>query len=346
MIQWLAQECPRQIWFRSIILSLAFLLLILIFSSNPIRLKSELKLEATNIEHPQQETDSAESTRLAAKKDELIKTEHQKAIDEIKMLADKIDTWFHYKFILIGGLLALFLGHFGIFGRQNITSPKPSDKALESSFMSIRTSIMLALVCIVAFIIDMHIRTNLTGMQQLGQWIYNYVEPSYFTEYGSRTGYIPRAALTQIGFVPWETFLRSDVRQSMHNNPLYKASFSTQLHFITIVVYMIYLMVFQNLCLLGKKGRGRQLALIGFLSVHISSLAFIIVSHTVPDSFEIRCFPAFSADCWISGSQGSSYYLLAWLFLLLLSLPYIYQMFSGVRGGTGAFASKDEPGSS
>lgn len=329
--------------FRAAILVLTFLLLIFIFSSNPVRLKNDLKLgPRPKVEAPPpaaaQGQPSPESVTAANQRPtspaalqepatfELIKTEHQKAIDEIKMLSEKIDTWFHYKFILVGGVIALFLGHFGILGRQINSSPRASERTIESAFMSNRTGAMLALVCVVAFTIDMHIRTNLTGMQQLGQWIFNYVEPAYFNNVGAATGSIPKEALVASGFIPWETFLRSDVRQSMHNNPFYKASFSTQLHFMTMIVYVFYTLVFQNICLLSQKGRRQQLALLGFIFVHVSALAFIIVAHTVPDAFLVKCFPISGEDCWLTGSDGSRYYLFAWLLLILFNVPYLLRL--------------------
>jgi len=230
-------------WFRGSLLVLSFVLLILIFSPNPIRLKDELKLYKA----PEQAQPSNDQAKLSLTRiDKLIDAQHDKANTEIKMLQEQIDTWYHYKFILIGGMVALFLGHFGILGKQSPTSAKTSEKVLVATLMSNRTSILLALACIVAFVIDMHIRTHLTNMQGLGHWIYNYVEPSYFNTIGAQTASIPREALVNTQFFPWEAFLHTSTRQVQQTNPLYRAAYSFQLHFMTIAIYMLYLVVFQN----------------------------------------------------------------------------------------------------
>jgi len=308
-------------------------LLLLIFSPNPVRLKEELKLKTVANEPAPQSTGGLPSPELLNVQ-KLIETQHEKANNEIKMLQEQIDTWYHYKFILIGGIVALFLGHFGILGKQSALAPKTSERLLVATLMSNRTSALLALVCVVAFVIDMHIRAHLTGMQGLGHWIYNYVEPSYFKTMGAQSGSIPPEGLIKTQFIPWETFLHTSVREVQQTNPLYRAAYSLQLHFMTIAMYMLYLVVFQNVCLLSKKGKQQQVALLGFVMVHIAVLAFIITAHTVPNSFDVRCFPIASTRCWVTGSQGSSYYLIAWLLLVLSSLPYLYLLFPSFRSRT------------
>lgn len=318
---WL-KNYSSEVWFRGSLLLMSFVLLVLIFSPNPVKLKDELKL----VRSPEQ-AQAATSPRV----EKLIDTQLQKANDEIKMLQEQIDTWFHYKFILIGGMIALFLGHFGIFGKQTAPSPKTSEKVLVATLMSNRTSILLALVCIVAFVIDMHIRTHLTNMQGLGHWIYNYVEPSHFNTMGAQTGSIPREGLAGSQFFPWEAFLHTNTRQVQQTNPLYRAAYSFQLHFMTIAIYMLYLIVFQNVCLLCKRGKQQQVAFLGFIMVHVAVLAFIIVGHTIPNSFEVRCFPISNKDCWLTGSQGSTYYLGAWVLLLMVSFPYLHLLWPGLK---------------
>lgn len=324
------RKFPKEIWFRSILLVLSFWLLVLIFSPNPVRLKEELKIGKASAQFQPTATsaDKAASERI----EKLIDVQHDKANAEIKMLQEQIDTWFHYKFLLIGGIIALFLGHFGLLGgKESTTPPKISEKVLITTLLSNRTSILLALVCIVAFVIDMHIRAHLTNMQGLGHWIYNYVEPSYFKEMGAETTNIPPEALVKTQFFPWETFLHTTTREVQQTNPLYRAAYSFQLHFLTIVMYMLYVVVFQNVCLRCKSVRQQQVAFIGFVVVHIAVLAFIIVGHTIPNSFDVRCFPLLPTDCWLTGSQGSTYYLLAWLSLIIVSLPYLYLLFPGFK---------------
>jgi hypothetical protein len=318
-----------EVWFRGAMLVLSFVLLVLIFSPNPVRLKEELKL--TRTPEQAQAAASAPNNASLARIEKLIDTQHEKANSEIKMLQEQIDTWYHYKFILIGGMVALFLGHFGIMAKQSATSPKTSEKILVATLMSNRTSILLALVCIVGFVIDMHIRANLTNMQGLGHWVYNYVEPSYFNTLGAHTANIPREALVNTQYYPWETFIHADVREVQQTNPLYRAAYSFQLHFMTIAIYMLYLIVFQNVCLLCKRGKQQQVAFLGFIMVHVAALAFIIVGHTVSNSFEVKCFPLSSRNCWLTGAQGSKYYFIAWLLLIAFSIPYLYLLLPGLQ---------------
>src|ERR1051325_1427516 len=142
----------EEVWFRGLLLFLSFILLILIFSPNPVRVKEKLKLYKTSAQ-TQPSTGNFENPPF---KDieKLLTIEHEKANTEIKMLQEQIDTWYHYKFILIGGMIALFLGHFSLFGKQDGTSPKKSEKVLIVTLMSNRTAILLALACVVALVID------------------------------------------------------------------------------------------------------------------------------------------------------------------------------------------------
>jgi hypothetical protein len=181
---------------------------------------------------------------------------------------------------------------------------------------------MLTLICVVAFVIDMHIRSNINGIQHLGQWISNYVEPAYL-----------KAATNTAdsGFIPWETFIRLPKGTT---STIYTISFSIQLHYMTMISYILFLMVFQNVSLRSKRNKRQQVAVIGFVLVHLSLLAFILVAHTVRDTFNVGCFPLIPLRvCSLNGTQGSTYYIIAWVFLLILNLPYLYPPLRSLRSG-------------
>jgi hypothetical protein len=293
-------QYPAKLWFRATILILAFIVLVLLSATNAVKLKDEYAAKQS------QGVPGEELKKLIAQ-------EHATAIDEIKTSLEQMDTWYHYKFILVGGVIALFLGHFGILGKQDSVAPRPSERVLETVLSSNRTGAMLTLICVVAFIIDMHIRSNINGIQHLGQWISNYVEPTYLQA---------TANTADVGFIPWETFIRLPKGTT---STIYTVSFSIQLHYMTMIGYILFLMVFQNVSLRNKRKKRQQVAVIGFVLVHLSLLAFILVSHTVRDTFNVGCFPLISLKvCSLSGSQGSTYYILAWLFLITLNLPYLY----------------------
>jgi hypothetical protein len=309
------EQYSAKLWLRFTLLTLAFIVMIFLSSTNVVKIKNEYKPGLSSNTQSQQKV-GADPTR------ELIKEEHEKAMDEIKASLEQMDTWYHYKFILIGGVIAVFLGNIGILGKRDSVSYKASERILESALMSNRTGAMLALICLVALVIDMHIRSNVNGIQQLGQWLSNYVEPSYLSAGGITTGNYPNNALAEIGFIPWETFIRLPRTGS---STFYAVAYSIQLHFMTMVSYVLYMMVFQNISLQSKKGKRQQIAVIGFLFVHISLLAFIVVAHTVRDIFNVGCFPMISLDvCSLSGSHGSAYYFIAWLCLIAFNLPYLF----------------------
>lgn len=305
-------EYASKLWVRAVILFLSFIILIFLFATNAVKLKEKFQ--------PQQSTQPAGEALV-----KLMEREHVTALDEIKTSLNQMDTWYHYKFILTGGVIAIFLGNIGILGRQTPTSYNASERILETVFMSNRTGAMLTLICLVAFVIDMHIRLNINGIQALGQWIANYVEPSYLNAAGIKNSKFPEQALPETGFIPWETFIRLP-RDT--NSTIYTISFSIQLHFMTMVSYIIYLMVFQNISLLRGRGKRQQIAFIGFLLVHITLLAFIVVAHTVRDTFYVGCFPLVPLSvCDLSGWQGSTYYIIAWLVLIAINLPYLGRLF-------------------
>ena len=317
-------RCSPKLWFRAALLLLVFIIMILLFSSNDVRIKNEYQPSPTG----------ATQSQTNAEAKELIDKEHDKALDEIKTSLEQMDTWYHYKFILIGGVIAIFLGNIGILGKQSSASHKESERILESALMSNRTAAMLTMVCVIAFIIDMHIRSNVNGIQLLGQWITTYVEPSYLKSSGVTTGNDPKYALDKIGFIPWETFLRSP---KTTGSTLFPIIYSIQLHFTTILSYLLYIIVFQNISLISTRGRRYQVAVVGFLSVHVSLLAFIVVAHTVRNIFNVACFPMVPHNVYpLSGTHGSIFYLIVWLLLIVIHMPYLLAPILKAKSKTGA----------
>ncbi|HKQ99288.1 MAG TPA: hypothetical protein VJT09_01370 [Pyrinomonadaceae bacterium] len=304
---------PVKLWIRVTLLALSFVVLLLLSSTNAVKLKDEY------VPKPSQ-------GELSKELKELIQQEHATAVGEIKTSLEQMDTWYHYKFILIGGVIALFLGHFSLLGKQEESAaPRSSERLLETVLVSNRTGAMLTLICVVAFVIDMHIRSNINGIQHLGQWISNYVEPVYLQASVDTAG---------VRFIPWETFIRLPKETS---STIYTISFSIQLHYMTMIGYILFLVVFQNVSMRNKRANRQQIAVIGFVLVHLSLLAFIIVAHTVRDTFNVGCFPLIPLKvCSLSGSQGSTYYVIAWLFLIVLNLPYLYPPLSRLHSGMRA----------
>lgn len=300
----LLKSILRSVAFRAALLIIAFFLLALLFVSPPIRYSNT----TTDRTFPDSIDKDEPSTQFIA-------AEYQKAIDEIKFRLEQQDSWYHYKFIFIGGLLALFLGQTGLLSGLFKGRPSASANADYSRIKNILTAdsnyAVMVLACVLALIVDMHLRNHMFSMQTLGLWIANYVEPSYFPKHPGN------------GFYPWEQFIRNPHSSSLHLDSLYRLAFSTHLHFMTTIIYLLYLTVFQQICLTFNKIGGRmrkQIILLGFVFVHLSVLAFIFVAHAVPSTYEMLLIPF---NRWANGWISLSYYIIPWLVLVALNLPYL-----------------------
>ncbi|HXH37439.1 MAG TPA: hypothetical protein VNN08_02325, partial [Thermoanaerobaculia bacterium] len=233
----------------------------------------------------------------------LVQIELKKANDEIQYRIEQEDSWFHYKFIFVGALLAAF------FTRLTRESNEP----LLDFVGSTTTCFVLALACIVALAIDIHLRNNIVVIQQLALWIRHYAEPSLVGTAGS-------------GYQPWELFLR--MPGGMHSDEIYGLLFYPHLHFLTWILYMLYLICFQWIAVnpampADRKPTvraipaeyGEDLLLGGsFLFVHAAFGAFAFVGHFVPGSLKLRAVPF--TDCWETGMDAAWFYLLAALLLV------------------------------
>jgi hypothetical protein len=251
----------------------------------------------------------------ALKTEDLIRVEFQKAIDEIKLRLEEQNSWYHYKFLLIGGIFALFLGHSAVLmGGVSPASVKPAGKNFADVITSTSNYSILALTVVIAFALDMHIRNNMFGNQTIGLWIANYVEPSY--------PYDP-------GFFPWETFLRKANNPRIPFDSAYKLGFSVQLHFMTIAAYLVYTIVFHQVCINVSKQPTKtqhemivknQIVIFGFVLVHLAVFAFVFVTRAVPGTYEMNLIPL---SRFANGWTTIVYYMLPLVCLLLLNMPFV-----------------------
>jgi hypothetical protein len=140
--------------------------------------------------------------------DRFILAELQKGTNEIQMRLQDQSSWFHYKFLLVGGLFAAFLGLFPYAQMRTRQSgdKNDSDAQLENTLQSPLATIALATVCSLSLMIDLHIRGNAIVVNQIGLWIASHVEPLYLS-----TNVFPPHS-----FVAWETFLRRG--EAMHTD--------------------------------------------------------------------------------------------------------------------------------
>jgi hypothetical protein len=307
----------RSVWTRGALLVLSLLCLIFIFSSHPFA-ESTSKPAQSSVVTANTSTSTSTDSLIPAK--ELLEKEVQKANDEIKMLEEQIDTWYHYKFILIGGLVAIFMGQTGVLAGWRTKEPVISEDDIGALFKSSRAALVLGLACVIALAVDMHIRNDFFGMQQLGYWLSTRVEPK-----GGNVQF-------------WETFLRGEGKQTMQNSLAFQMLYGAQLHFFTIFIYLLFSSVFQSVSVFVQDHRQLKIALAGFLMVHFTVLTFIVLAHTVPSMYTVTWFPGESdcSFCSVNGSYAAFPYLVAWLVLFLLNLPFLIHTLPVHKAGRSA----------
>lgn len=296
----------------ALILFVSSLCLLPVFSVRPMRLRPipELTGYAAN----------PSSWLPSGTAQELIKLEMQKAVDEIKLRIEEEDTWFHYKIVLVGGLLIAFLQYI----RTSAKDLPSSKQRLEDLFLSPATCSALALACVIALAIDIHIRNNIVVIQQLALWMANFAEPA-FLQQPSAFQLLPSSGPH---FYAWEQFLRIALPTSagMHQDDLYGLVFYPHLHFLTWLIYMLYLWIFQQISLTSSESTPEELShpslFIGFALVHLTLAIFAWTGHAAPSAFEFRLIPG-NSDSWCSGWLNSAYYLIP---VLILSAFNLYLM--------------------
>jgi hypothetical protein len=95
---------------------------------------------------------------LGSAANSLIISELEKANNEIQMRLSDQSTWFQYKFVFVGALLAAFIGVFpyahlrGRIGESSVL--------MNNALKSQPATVGLAAVCSLSLMIDLHIRGN------------------------------------------------------------------------------------------------------------------------------------------------------------------------------------------
>lgn len=295
----------RDLKVRAAFLVATFVVLSLLFLSPSIRLTDKL----------QEYAKSEGRNSLDRSTMQYLEVENQKVIEEIKLRTEAQDSWFHYKFILTGGMVALLLGQIGLghFGSDRKEQPAggKSRRWVKDFFSSEAAYLILALSCVVGFIIDMHLRSQHYANQRLGLWLAYYVEPSFVT-----------AKDMGLGFRPWEQLLRAS--DSAYLDNLYRLFYSLHLHYMTVFIYLLYSLLLQGVCLgfeHNEKNEGQRLAVMaGFIFVLLSAFAFTLVAHTIPGIFVMHLIPF---EMYENGLWSMLYYLIPVPFLVALHLPYL-----------------------
>ena len=276
---------PLQGGTRATLLVANSFILVLLFTNPPTKLEIKWGIfKATEtrpyIMNPQ------DPRKHEIKDNKLLELEVKKAFDEIQARIGHIDNWFHWKFILVGGVMLAFLtGHPG-----GLKGP------LHETVKSPAVALLLASSCVIAFAADIHIRIEgaMTGM--LGRWISDYVEP------------VSSKALY------WENFLRDPEGHALHTSYIAQFTYAPHLHFLTWPLYISYIWVFQEIAL---QGRTDNTSLIrgSFILVQVSLFVFVLVAHSTPLAYQLKVLDH-KAGFFLAGV------LFFYFWIIALSTPY------------------------
>jgi hypothetical protein len=231
------------------------------------------------------------------------------AVGEIRQRQGDEDRWFDYKFILVGGLLGAFLARFAIEKRAGGDAEARLGQLISSNV----TCCALAFATIVALIIDIHVRGSTMIIYQIGNWLAYFAEPTLL-----------RIAFDgdKHNFLPWEMFLREP--GGMHSNALYSLSYVPNLHLATLIIYVGYLGVLQEVSLKGRP-TNTPLTIALFALVQFTFLLFAWMSHTGPSTFESQAIPF--VDYWFRADLSGLLYILPWLGITALTVPYVWHLY-------------------
>ncbi len=235
------------------------------------------------------------------------------AVSEIRQYQEAEDRWFNYKFILIGGLLGAFLARFALDKKPTSDSEERLGQLISSS----TTCCALAFATIVALTIDIRVRTGTAIIYQIGNWLAAFAEPTLLQIAGN-----PR------NFLPWEMFLRTG--DNMHTDAFYIFALEPNLHLATLIIYLAYLGVLQEISLKSRP-TNLGLTLASFALVQFTLLLFAWMSHTQPGAFQSQVIPF--VDLWVRSNKVGFLYILPWLGITLLSVPYLYLLYQRRSSG-------------
>jgi|688.fasta_scaffold209026_2 hypothetical protein len=226
-----------------------------------------------------------------------------KANTEIQSRLIQETEWFKIKYLYVGVLLLGFL--INTYFKGDSISPEDVNKRFMMASDSYVTSFILSCATIVAISIDMQIRSGRIVINQLGSWIYYYVEPILF-------------GADELG---WEGFLRLD--GGYHANAIYNMTFWPNVYYLSIGLYILYLVVTRRA--LAKEDL-HHTTWLGFWMLHSTLLIAALSSHVIPFIFSVNPHPIIAIffpklyifPLWMVPITG-----LSWASLLLVAYVYV-----------------------
>jgi hypothetical protein len=236
------------------------------------------------------------------------------AVGEIRLYQEEEDRWFHNKFILIGALLGAFLARFAL----EKGAGADGEARLGGLISSSTTCCALAFATIVALTIDVHVRAGTTKIYQIGNWLAYFAEPALLQS--SFQG-------GPSNFLPWEMSLR-EISHGMHADTLYSFALEPNLHLTTLIIYLAYLGVLQELSL-KRHSTNVGLTVALFCAVQFTLLLFAWMAHTGPGALQTQPIPL--VDFWPHADKAGFLYVVPWLGVTALSAPYLWHLWRHSR---------------
>jgi hypothetical protein len=163
----------------------------------------------------------------------------KKIYPEIQTRISETNEWLFRKFTLAGGLVTGFLLHvwLGLRGEklEGRTHHETVENVLVKFLRSPATSAVLGLACIISLFIDLHVRTSIQAIQQLGLWAAKYGDVA--------VGGGPNR------FLGWEQFIRMAQPNAGMHQSFINALQAGNLAVVTIIIFVFYQWTFQEVCL-------------------------------------------------------------------------------------------------
>jgi hypothetical protein len=155
------------------------------------------------------------------------------------------------------------------------------------------------------------VRTGTAKIYQLGNWLAYFAEPVLQIEFHGDSS----------NFLPWEMSLRR--LDSMHTDALYRFALEPNLHLATLIIYVGYLGVLQNVSLKSRP-TNPVLTLALFAFVQFILLLFAWMSHTGPGAFESQAIPF--DEHWFPANMSGFLYVFPWFGITMVSVPYLWYL--------------------
>ena len=201
--------------------------------------------------------------------------ELKKVTEEIKQRQGNIDTWFHYKFVFLGGIFLVVTGGLGsLMGFAHRRRTIVEEHELQGFLSSQLAHCVLGLACVIAVTVDMHIRHEIDAIMTLGNWLAYYAEPalsgmSFQEESDGR-------------FLFWENFLRAQgiIGTNTHTETVLGKFLGRMPHlfFLTLLLYMSYVWTLQNIICARAINEVPPAIMVTFMMVAGAFLMFGILS--------------------------------------------------------------------